>query len=223
MKPKFGESPPKIPSRRGSVEIQSPPRIAEIQIKITEEEKNTKPIEVIKEKVKNFFDVREKLEVTMTKREEIPVEKNGIESNRKAKAMSPKLKIDPDVNVQKPMKALNVPPVPAVSRGPIKLNANEEVKAAKKNLESEIKPAPQEVKTEVIEKVNQPKRLMLTDMKQVEWSDGKNVKVKIIAQLEENIFTMCEASEEVESYYTFIGQEIGKYCANQPKVDYIPM
>jgi hypothetical protein len=84
-----------------------------------------------------------------------------------------------------------------------------------KKLEPVIKMTPAEAK--------KPERMMVKDLKEVEWSDGKNIKAKIVAGLEHNVFTMCEASEKIEAYYSYIAQEINSYCVGKPTDGYQPM
>jgi hypothetical protein len=199
---KLGDSPPKVPLRRLSVE--TPPRIAKIP------EKQTKQIEVKKQEV---------------------VDNNPENVSIQAKMMTPQVIVKQQIAKLK---------VPSVSRGPMQFSVNEIVKKpeeAKKPEEikkpMEIKKPeeaknPEEAKKPVevkkpVEKVKEPERLMLKDLKEAEWSTGKNVRAKIIAVLEHRVFTMCEESEKIDDYYNFMTQEIAKYCAGKPKVDYQPM
>ena len=73
-------------------------------------------------------------------------------------------------------------------------------------------------------KVAEPiKPLMISDLKRRVWPNTKNVKTKIIATLEYNVFTLHEANKDIEDYYGHIQTEINKMCEDLGTTDYQPV
>ena len=73
-------------------------------------------------------------------------------------------------------------------------------------------------------KVAEPiKPLMISDLKRRVWPNTKNVKTKIIATLEYNVFTLYEANKDIEDYYGHIQTEINKMCEDLGATDYQPV
>lgn len=96
---------------------------------------------------------------------------------------------------------------------------------AKMTTEKPEKQATVETKDDkpIQEPLEQPKRLMFKNLKQRTWPDAKNVKVKLMQILENNVLTFVEDIDEVVDFYTKLNTEINAYCEGLEKQNYFPV
>lgn len=85
-------------------------------------------------------------------------------------------------------------------------------------------PSPAPVVKPVAKKPEPPKRMMYQDLKFRDWPTTKNIKVKLVTIVSENLIYLCEDNADVEAYLGYINEEISSHCKDQKRSSpYAPM
>lgn len=155
--------------------------------------------------------------------QEQPVVASEVQPNK------PKVVSSPAKVVEEPKQAPVLPETKAVVEPQKVLDAKKSATAETK----EIHPVEENVKTErkplkipyssqdnqiKLVKLHEPevkvpkKPIMFMDLKFRVWPDTKNVKVKILYKIEQNVFVLREDYEHVDGYFDFINEEVNKYA-----------